>query len=199
MLFLVGNWHLQAENGGIYLQNIRLRRKVDYAAYKDKYSKHSTYYVVKRVMDIVGSSIGMILLSPIMLITAIAIKLNSKGGIIFSQERVGKHGVHFKMYKFRSMVVNAEELLKELKDKNEVSGPMFKMKEDPRITTVGKFIRKTSIDELPQLFNVLKGDMSLVGPRPNLPREVKKFDSYHELKIISKTRANLLLAGNGQK
>ncbi|GLC29732.1 sugar transferase [Clostridium omnivorum] len=145
-----------------------------------------SYFVIKRLIDIIGALCGIVLLSPIMLIVAIAIKFESKGPIIFAQERVGQHGKTFKMYKFRSMVVNAEELLSKLEDKNEMSGPMFKIKEDPRITKVGKFIRKTSIDELPQLLNVLKGDMSLVGPRPNLPKEVEKFSDYHKKKLIAK-------------
>ena len=101
-----------------------------------------------------------------------------KGKVFFSQERNGKYPGTFKMYKFRSMVHNAEELLEKLKDQNEQTGPVFKMKEDPRITRVGKFIRKTSIDELPQLFNVLRGDMSLVGPRPPIPREVEQYTTY---------------------
>ena len=109
---------------------------------------------------------------------AILIKLESKGPVIFSQKRVGLNGEEFKMYKFRSMVQNAEELKEKLVKQNEMSGPMFKMKEDPRVTKVGKFIRKTSIDELPQLMNVLKVDMSLVGPRPSLPKEVAKFETW---------------------
>ncbi|WP_297631082.1 sugar transferase [uncultured Clostridium sp.] len=136
------------------------------------------YEVVKRTADVVLSVIGLIILSPILLIVAIAIKLESKGPLIFAQDRVGKDKRNFKMYKFRSMVVNAEEIKKKLKHKNEMSGPMFKMKNDPRITKVGKFIRKTSIDELPQLINVIKGDMSLVGPRPSLPDEVKEFEPW---------------------
>lgn len=136
------------------------------------------YYFFKRVMDILCSLIGLIILTPLFLIVGILIRLESKGSIIFSQERIGKDGNVFKMYKFRSMVVNAEELKDKLCHKNEMSGPMFKMKDDPRVTKIGKFIRKTSIDELPQLFNVLKGDMSLVGPRPSLPKEVEKFDNW---------------------
>lgn len=141
----------------------------------------------KRFIDIVGSTIGIVILSPILLVTAIAIKIEDpKGKIFFSQRRIGLNGVEFEMYKLRSMVYNAEELKKQLIEKNEMSGPMFKMKNDPRITKVGKFIRKTSIDELPQLFNVLKGEMSLVGPRPSLPQEVEKFEQWmlrrHEVK-----------------
>ena len=136
------------------------------------------YNSFKRTIDIIGSLCGLILLSPLLVVVGMLIKLDSKGPIIFAQKRVGLNGREFKMYKFRSMVVNAEELKDKLKENNEMSGPMFKMKDDPRITKIGKFIRKTSIDELPQLFNVLKGDMSLVGPRPSLPKEVKEFEPW---------------------
>ncbi|MCR1974903.1 exopolysaccharide biosynthesis polyprenyl glycosylphosphotransferase [Clostridium sporogenes] len=154
--------------------------------YKSEYSKTIMYFVIKKIIDLLGSIIGLILLSPILIITAIAIKLDSKGPVFFIQERVGKNEQVFNMYKFRSMVIDAEEKLYKLKDKNEMSGPMFKMKDDPRITKIGRFIRKTSIDELPQLFNVLKGEMSLVGPRPNLPREVIKFTDYQKNKFLAK-------------
>ena len=136
------------------------------------------YEVIKRIIDIVASFIGLILLSPLILIVSMLIKLESKGEVIFKQKRVGLNGKEFYMYKFRSMVINAEELKEQLESQNEMSGPMFKIKDDPRITKVGKFIRKTSIDELPQLINVIKGDMSLVGPRPSLPKEVKKFEQW---------------------
>ena len=141
------------------------------------------YLFSKRAIDIVGSIVGLVLLSPILLIVAIAIKLESKGSIIFSQKRIGLKGKEFKMYKLRSMVEDAEKLKKDLMKSNEMSGPMFKMKDDPRVTRVGKFIRKTSIDELPQLVNVLKGDMSLVGPRPSLPKEVKKFKPWMKKRL----------------
>lgn len=136
------------------------------------------YCFLKRTIDVICSLIGIIVLLPLCFLVAVLIRLESKGNPIFSQERVGKHGKRFKMYKFRSMVANAEELKDKLCDKNEMSGPMFKIKEDPRVTKVGKFIRKTSIDELPQLINVLKGEMSLVGPRPSLPKEVMKFEGW---------------------
>lgn len=136
------------------------------------------YEICKRTIDIIGAGLGLILLSPIIAIVACAVKVTSRGPIFFSQKRVGKNGELFEMYKFRSMVVNAEELKGNLEDQNEMSGPMFKIKDDPRVTKVGKFIRKTSIDELPQLWNVLKGDMSLVGPRPSLPKEVEQFDNW---------------------
>ena len=151
----------------------------DKSIFKECTQENTTkYHVIKRGIDIICSSIGLIVLSPILVIIAIIIKLDSSGPIIFKQERVGYKGRRFFMYKFRSMVVNAEELKDKLQEKNEMSGPMFKMKEDPRITKVGKFIRKTSIDELPQLVNVLKGEMSLVGPRPSLPKEVDKFEPW---------------------
>ena len=151
-----------------------------------KHRKIYIYLFVKRLLDILGALTGIIILLPIILITAVAIKFDSKGRTIFSQERVGYNGKIFKMHKFRSMVSNAEELKEALMDKNEMSGPMFKIKSDPRVTKVGKFIRKTSIDELPQLLNILKGDMSLVGPRPNLPKEVSNFSEYHKQKLLVK-------------
>lgn len=141
-------------------------------------AKSKAYLIAKRITDVLFSGIGLIILSPVFVIVAIAIKLDSKGPIFFKQDRVGKDEEIFSMYKFRSMVVNAEELKKELENQNEMSGPMFKMKKDPRITRVGRFIRKTSIDELPQLVNVIKGDMSLVGPRPSLPKEVEQFEPW---------------------
>ena len=139
---------------------------------KNNYWRVSLYEFIKRTLDIILSLIGLIIASPIFLIVGLCIKLDSKGPIFFSQKRIGLKGKKFNMYKFRSMIINAEELKEKLVAKNEMSGPMFKMKDDPRVTKVGKFIRKTSIDELPQLWNVLKGDMSLVGPRPSLPKEV---------------------------
>lgn len=134
--------------------------------------------LIKRLIDIVGATVGLVCLSPLFLILAIAIKLDSKGPLIFAQKRVGKNGRIFDFYKFRSMVVNAEELKEKLATVNEADGPVFKMKDDPRVTRVGKFIRKYSIDELPQLYNVLNGDMSLVGPRPPLPKEVEKYGDW---------------------
>ena len=154
----------------------------------DVVSNESAFYLIsKRVIDIVGSLAGIILLSPLFLIVAILIKLEDpKGKVFFTQERNGKYPKTFKMYKFRSMVHNAEELLKDLMDRNEQTGPVFKINDDPRITKVGKFIRKTSIDELPQLFNVLKGDMSLVGPRPPIPHEVDQYNSYQIQRLAVK-------------
>ncbi len=132
--------------------------------------------MIKRCMDFIGGLVGVIVFSPIMLITAIAIKLDSKGPVIFKQTRVGQNGRQFKIYKFRSMYIDAEERKKELMAQNEIAGGvMFKMKDDPRITRVGKIIRKLSIDELPQFFNILGGSMSLVGTRPPTLDEVEKY------------------------
>lgn len=136
------------------------------------------YEFFKRLIDIVCSLFALIILAPILLLVAAAIKLESKGPVIFEQKRVGLNNKLFKMYKFRSMVVNAEELKKKLEDQNDRNGPMFKIKNDPRVTHVGRFIRKTSIDELPQLVNILKGEMSIVGPRPSLPDEVNQFEPW---------------------
>jgi exopolysaccharide biosynthesis polyprenyl glycosylphosphotransferase len=130
---------------------------------------------LKRLIDIIASFLALVLLSPVFGLTAMAIKLSSPGPVFFCQKRIGKWGKAFTMYKFRSMVIDADKIKDQLEDQNETGGVTFKMKRDPRITGVGAIIRKLSIDELPQLYNVLKGDMSLVGPRPPLPREVEQY------------------------
>ena len=135
----------------------------------------STALLIKRLMDVVLSGLALIAISPVLLITALLIKLEDGGPVLFAQERCGLYGRRFKMYKFRSMVINAEEKLRELQAQNEMQGPVFKMARDPRITRVGAFIRKFSIDEFPQFYNVFKGEMSLVGPRPPIPDEVKRY------------------------
>lgn len=137
------------------------------------------YENLKRVFDLLAGSVALVLCAPAMAVIAISIKLNSPGPILYSQTRVGRAGQLFKMYKFRSMRQNADALLEGLKQSNEASGPMFKVRGDPRITEVGKIIRRLSLDELPQLFNVLRGTMSLVGPRPPLPREVAEYEPWH--------------------
>lgn len=144
---------------------------------KNNFAQPSLFFkFFKRMIDILGSLLGLILLSPVFLIVAILIrKEDSSGPVVFSQKRVGKQGSLFTMYKFRSMCTDAEERFNDLIELNEIEGAMFKMKNDPRVTKIGKKIRKTSIDELPQLLNVLKGDMSLVGPRPPLQREVAEY------------------------
>lgn len=164
--------------------------KDEFAVLREKIEKASdsnrrVYWFVKRIFDIIMSSVAILILSPVFLIVALAIYIDDpKGSPFFAQTRVGRHGKKFKFYKFRSMVSNAEELLDQLKEKNEKDGPVFKMKDDPRITRVGKFIRKTSIDELPQLFNILKGDMSIVGPRPSLPKEVSQYNDYQAQRLF---------------
>ena len=145
---------------------------------KEQMDNRRLYELVKRVIDIICSLVGLIVLMPILFVVAIIIKIESKGPIIFAQDRVGKDSKLFKMYKFRSMVSNAEEIKENLESMNERTGPMFKIKNDPRITHIGRIIRKASIDELPQLVNILKGDMSIVGPRPSLPKEVAAFDGW---------------------
>lgn len=135
-------------------------------------------YLLKRFFDFIFSFILIVVISPLFLIIAFLIYLDSPGPIFFVQDRVGLNGKIFKMYKFRSMIVDAETLLEQIKPCNELEGPMFKIKNDPRITSIGKFIRKTSLDELPQIFNVLKGDMSFVGPRPPLIEEYSLYTEY---------------------
>lgn len=143
-----------------------------------------TYIFTKRCFDFTASLLGLILLSGVFLVIAILIKVDDPHGKVFySQTRLGKAGRTFQMWKFRSMVVGADKLVDKLLKKNDVEGAMFKIKNDPRITRVGRVLRKYSLDELPQLYNVLRGDMSLVGPRPPLPREVVKYTSYDRQRL----------------
>lgn len=143
------------------------------------------YWTVRRTQDVILSVLALAVLWPLMLLTAVAIVLDSPGaGPIFAQTRVGRDGKTFTFYKFRSMCPNAEEKLEELMKYNEMDGPAFKIKNDPRITRVGRFIRRASIDELPQLINVLRGEMSIVGPRPALPREVEQYDDYAKQRLL---------------
>ena len=130
---------------------------------------------IKKIMDIGVSLLMIVCLSPILLIIAILIKTTSEGPVVFKQSRVGLRGRQFGLYKFRTMIVNAEKLKKELEAENEADGPVFKIKDDPRVTKIGKFLRRTGLDELPQLFNILKGEMSLIGPRPPLPSETAQY------------------------
>ncbi|MEZ4272502.1 MAG: sugar transferase [Myxococcota bacterium] len=140
-------------------------------------------YAIKRLIDIAASSVGLVMLSPLLAAVIAAIKVSSKGPVLFRQTRVGLHGAEFNLLKFRSMVVDAEDLKAKLMKQNEQTGPVFKMRNDPRITSVGRFIRKYSIDELPQLVNVLRGDMSLVGPRPALPKEVEQYKLWQRRRL----------------
>ena len=140
--------------------------------------------VLKRIVDIVGSSVCLVLLFPLLLATALAVGLTSRGPVLYVQERIGLGGRTFKMLKFRSMYANAHEDRHELIHRNECDGPVFKLRDDPRITPVGRAIRKLSIDELPQLLNVLRGDMSLVGPRPPLPEEVPSYGPRERARLL---------------
>ncbi|WP_047375071.1 sugar transferase [Exiguobacterium sp. ZOR0005] len=168
------------------LASLQIDKSIRIATAPDLPKPATTYFVQKRIVDFLGSLFGLILLSPLLLILAIIIKLeDKKASIFFSQERIGINGRAFKMYKFRSMVSDAEKQLEALLSQNETTGAMFKMSNDPRVTKVGRFIRKTSLDELPQLWNVLKGDMSLVGPRPPLPREVKEYTAYDLQRLLA--------------
>ena len=145
---------------------------------------HRRYWVLRRARDIVFSLLARILLAPLALLISLAIVLDSPGdGAIFRQRRVGRDGKLFWLYKFRTMCPDAEEQLNELLSQNQMDGPVFKIKGDPRITRVGRFLRKTSLDELPQLLNVLQGDMSIVGPRPALPREVELYSDYQRQRL----------------
>ena len=150
------------------------------------YKHKPVYDFFKRAFDIFASLLGIIVLSPLLLIVALIVKCQDGGSVFFIQKRVGRDGKKFKMVKFRSMVPNADVKIVNLLEQNEDDGPRFKIKDDPRITKFGKFMRKTSIDELPQLFNVLTGSMSLVGPRPALPREVTQYDYKETARLLVK-------------
>ncbi len=156
------------------------------------------FLLIKRIIDIVVSSVALIVLLPLFLIISILIKLTSKGPVFFRQERVGLNGRRLTLYKFRTMVEDAEERLKELIRHNEMKGPVFKMSNDPRLTKIGKFLRKFSLDELPQLWNVLKGDMSLVGPRPPLPSEVEKYQPWQRRRLSMRPGLTCLWQVNGR-
>ncbi|WP_312065989.1 sugar transferase [Leuconostoc lactis] len=142
------------------------------------------YLIAKRTIDIIGSLVGLLICLPAIIVIAALIKLEDGGPIIFKQMRVGKNGKNFYIYKFRSMSVDAELQKNKLLEQNEIEGAMFKMKNDPRVTKVGSFIRKTSLDEIPQFFNVLTGDMSLVGPRPPLLDEVALYTDYDKKRLL---------------
>ena len=142
------------------------------------------YRAIKRGFDVLTSGLALILLSPLFLILIVLIKREDGGPAFYSQTRIGKNGKPFKMWKFRSMIVNADKMVKQLEEQNEIDGAMFKIKDDPRVTKIGHVIRKYSLDELPQLWNVLKGDMSLVGPRPPLPSEVEEYTDYDKQRLL---------------
>lgn len=139
--------------------------------------------LVRRVLNFLGAAVMLLLLLPVFVVIAICIRIDSEGPVLFIQTRIGKNGVPFPFFKFRSMFTNAEAIRENLLNENEASGPLFKMRQDPRVTKVGRFLRKTSIDELPQLINVLRGEMVLVGPRPALPKEVATYSTYEAQRL----------------
>jgi len=154
--------------------------------------------LIKRLFDAVSSGIALLVLAPIFAIIAIIIKATSKGPVFFRQKRCGLNGRTFILYKFRTMVEGAEARLDELIKHNEMNGPVFKMENDPRLTRVGKFLRKTSLDELPQLWNVFKGEMSLVGPRPPIPKEVEQYDNWQRRRLSMRPGIICLWQVNGR-
>ena len=172
----------------------------DTAKVTSKYVANKPVYdFVKRFADIICSAIAIILLSPFFIIISIAIKATSKGPVIFVHNRVGKNGKKIGIYKFRSMVMNAEELIEKFTpEQKEEFKKNFKLKNDPRITKIGKFLRKTSLDELPQLFNILKGDLSIVGPRPIMEVETKIYGKYKDMLLSVKPGLTGFWAANGR-
>ncbi len=138
---------------------------------------------VKRLVDVLGAMLALLVLAPVLLAAAAAVKLTSRGSVLFGQQRAGKNGREFCFYKFRSMRLNAEAERVDLIDLNEIEGPVFKIRQDPRLTPVGRFMRRASIDELPQLWNVLRGEMSLVGPRPPIPGEVEEYSDWESQRL----------------
>lgn len=151
---------------------------------KEELHRKRKYWVVRRAQDIFFSALALIILWPLLLLIALVIYIDDPhGSPVFSQVRCGRNGKEFKLYKFRTMCVDAEAKLDELLDENEMDGPAFKIKDDPRITRVGHILRRTSLDELLQLWNILKGDMSIVGPRPALPREIELYDDYQRQRM----------------
>lgn len=159
------------------IKNVRSERN-ELVLNQNKIDSRVIYRIVKKTADRLFSLIALLILSPIFLLVSLLIKHEDHGPVFYIQRRIGRNGKIFNMYKFRSMVIHADQKIDRLADKNEVEGPMFKMREDPRVTRVGKVIRKYSIDELPQLLNVLQGNMALVGPRPPLEREVQDYSEY---------------------
>lgn len=161
------------------IHNIKEREQLLIVSQKERI----VYCLIKRIFDIFSSIIALVLLFPLLILVSLIIKLEDGGSVFYWQERCGKNGKIFKMYKFRSMCMNADEYLEELEKLNERDGPTFKIKNDPRVTKVGKVIRKYCIDELPQLLNVIKGDMSIVGPRPGLPKEISEYTDYDRQRL----------------
>ncbi len=156
------------------------------------------HLIFKRILDLVISGLGLLILSPLFLVVALLIKMSSRGPVFFRQKRVSLNGRTFTMYKFRTMIKNAEEKLEELLRYNQMNGPVFKMENDPRLTPVGRFLRKYSLDELPQLWNVFLGSMSLIGPRPPLPSEVKKYEPWQRRRLSMRPGITCIWQANGR-
>lgn len=174
------------------LYNLRIAkvRQTDFSGFPlldfETFSAQEWQLFIKRLFDVLFSITLITLLSPLLLVVALAVKLDSRGPVFFEQKRCGLNGRQFTLYKFRSMVQNAEFKKRAIEKMNEMDGPVFKVRRDPRITTLGRILRRTSIDELPQLFNVLRGDMSLVGPRPPLPIEVEMYQLWQRRRLSLK-------------
>lgn len=178
------NTAVELEYNSIQKDNIlSLSKYISIQKFLNPANKKAFQWAIKRALDIAASLFGIIALSPIWLLIIILIKLDSRGPILYKQKRIGLYRREFYMYKFRSMVCDAEKKLDEIKHKNQTNVVMFKMKDDPRVTRIGKFMRKFSIDEFPQLLNVLKGEMSLVGPRPPIPSEVEQYEDWHYVRF----------------
>jgi exopolysaccharide biosynthesis polyprenyl glycosylphosphotransferase len=154
--------------------------------------------LIKRILDVVLASVALVIASPLMVVTAVAIKLDSKGPVFFTQERVGQNGRRFSLYKFRTMESGSGDVPAHLRERNEMNGPVFKLRRDPRITGVGRVLRRWSVDELPQLWNVLRGDMSLVGPRPQLPNEVAEYERWQRRRLSMKPGVTGLWQASGR-
>lgn len=173
-----------AEEAQQELQSSYAERSKPFLKEADVLKARHNYWTLRRAQDIVLSFLALVVLSPLFLLICLAVWLDDpKGSPIFSQERIGWRGKPFKLYKFRTMCVNAESMLSELMKQNEMDGPVFKIRDDPRVTRVGKLLRRTSLDELPQLLNILKGDMSFVGPRPALRREVEQYSGFDRQRL----------------
>ena len=173
-----------AEEAQQELQSSYAERSKPLLKEADVLKARHNYWTLRRAQDIVLSFLALVVLSPLFLLICLAVWLDDpKGSPIFSQERIGWRGKPFQLYKFRTMCVNAESMLSELMKQNEMDGPVFKIRDDPRVTRVGKLLRRTSLDELPQLLNILKGDMSVVGPRPALRREVEQYSDFERQRL----------------
>lgn len=166
------------------ITNLTEKQKVDNVLRKMNSKNRKKFWICKRIFDCSFSVLALIIFALPMAIIALIIFLGDGHNPIFEQERITRFGKPFKMYKFRTMVKDADKMLNSLLDDNEMDGPVFKIKEDSRITKFGRFLRATSLDEIPQFFNVLKGDMALIGPRPPLPREVEQYSEYHKIRLV---------------